>query len=163
MGIDIASQQVFPASWLDVEEGFWAREAGELAGDFAAHLYAAYFLDWPENLEEVLNAGLVLDEIAERIVLYDYGRVKDYFEGPLVDVFELIGCIGVDGVEEVLEWSIAVLEGAALSPAPDKALVEAYSDCTGWSRVPGDPVEVAGMVFLSLVGAYNKTLARIAR
>jgi hypothetical protein len=139
--------------WFPLESG-----ARDLAGDFVAHIASVYVLDYPEDVRELAIAGNVLNEMLGRVPLYNYERVKDYFDWPLVDVFELVDCIGLDGLEEVLTWSLSVLEGGALEPAPSDGLIKVFGDCAGWSVEPDDPIDVASLVFLSTIAVYNKTM-----
>ncbi|MEB3772133.1 MAG: hypothetical protein GSR82_00470 [Desulfurococcales archaeon] len=138
--------------WVDNEAS-----PADLAGDFTAHLAAVYFLDPPMDVWEFANAGAVLEEAFGLASLYNYEGVKDYFEPPLVDLFELVDCIGLDGVEEALAWSLSVLEGGTLEPRPSSGVIPVLGDCMGWRDVPSDPVNLASLVFLSIVAAYNKT------
>ncbi|MCE4606537.1 MAG: hypothetical protein F7B59_04300 [Desulfurococcales archaeon] len=136
-------------------------EVKDLAEDFVAHLALVYFLDCPEDIRELANAGAVLDEMLARVPLYDYERVKDYFDWPLVDIFELVDCIGLDGIEEVLAWSLITLEGRIQEPSSYKNLVKVFADCVGWNTEPSDPQDLASLVFLSTIAVYNKTLSNI--
>ena len=138
--------------WIDMKPS-----PADLAGDFTSHLATVYFLDPPMDTWEFANAGTVLEEAFKIASLYNYEGVKDYFEPPLVDLFELIDCIGLDGVEEALAWSLSVLEGGTLEPRPSSGVIQVLGDCIGWRDTPSDPVSLASLVFLSIVAVYNKT------
>ena len=155
--IDSTGTVRFPVyAWISIES-----RVGDLAGDFIAHLASVYFLDYPEDVRELFNAGTVLSEMLARVPLYNYERVKDYFDWPLVDIFELADCIGLDGIEEALAWSLSVLEGGALEPAPSRSLIKVFADCVGWRTEPSSPQDLASLVFLSTIAVYNKTLNNI--
>ncbi|MCE4615085.1 MAG: hypothetical protein F7B60_06125 [Desulfurococcales archaeon] len=139
--------------WTHIEPG-----ARDLAGDFVAHLATVFVLDYPEDIRELVNAGRVLDEMLLRVPLYNYDRVKDYFNRPLLDIFELAECVGLDGIEEILAWSLSTLEGGTLEPEPSTSLVKIFGGCVGWNSEPSDPLDLASLVFLSTIAVYNKTL-----
>jgi hypothetical protein len=155
LSIALDSASKAGTTWLD--QDIWEASPAELAGDFVAHLAAAYFLDSPRDVWEFANAGTVLEEAFGLASLYRYEGAKDYFEAPLVDLFELVDCIGLDGVEEALSWSLSILEGGTLEPQPSSGLITVFGDCVGWKGVPSDPVDLASLVFLSIVAVYNKT------
>lgn len=124
-------------------------------------LAIASVVDGPERLELLDYISGILDSYVERIRSPLYVRALDVIGYPLVGVFELVEALGVEGLEEVLNYARDALEGGVREPLD---VVRVYADLLGWSSDPRDvePRTLGYAIILSLVASFNKTLNDIA-
>jgi hypothetical protein len=120
-------------------------------------LAIASVVDGSERLGLLDYVSIVLDSFVERIKSPLYVKALDAIGYPLVNVFELVEALGVEGLEEVLEYAKNAIEGEAGEP-PEA--VEVYADMLGWSSNPKDLERrtLGYAIILSLVASFNKTL-----
>ncbi len=119
----------------------------------------------------VVRGRVRVETLAYASVIYDeiLGIVRDYIpeyshsviSASQADSVELAECIGPEALRLVLEWSIKTLLG--INEPIDPGIVEAYSECIGWSTPPLDldPDILAGAVILSFTGSFNKYTSRV--
>lgn len=86
-----------------------------------------------------------------------YAEALQVIEYPLVNLYELVEALGVDGLEEVLKYA----EEAIYDPSvamPEEVI--AYADLLGWNSDPAelDPRVVGAAILLSFLGSLNKTI-----
>ncbi|MEB3778621.1 MAG: hypothetical protein GSR85_00085 [Desulfurococcales archaeon] len=113
------------------------------------------------KVETVAYASIIYDEIL--------GELKDHIpeyshkviNTPIVDSVELAECMGPEALRLVLEWSAKTLLGGDDQVEP--GVVEAYSECIGWSIPPLDlaPDILAGAIIASFTGSFNRYVTRI--
>ncbi|MFZ8788743.1 MAG: hypothetical protein ACO2OZ_03640 [Acidilobaceae archaeon] len=117
----------------------------------------ASIVDGSERMELLDYISLVLDSFIEKIKSPSYVKALDVIEYPLVNVFELVEALGVEGLEEVLAYARSAIEGGVGKP-PE--VVEVYADLLGWSSSPNnlEPRTLGYAIILSLVASFNKTL-----
>ncbi len=124
-------------------------------------LAIASLVDSSEKLELLEYVSNVLDSFVERIKSPLYVKALDVIGYPLVNVFELVEALGVEGLEEVLAYAKRAVYGEAEKP-PE--VVKVYADLLGWSSDPGslEPRILGYALILSFIASFNKTLNDIA-
>ncbi len=135
----------------------------DLAASVAVSLVVAGLLE-PDVADEVVAESVSIFE--DSILLPASPRIRGeasaLLEGPIVDIVELVDCLGGDLVEESILWAYNVLVEGSSEPHPEELAF--LADCLGWSVSPGevDSETAASLVIMSITAAYNKYLARLA-
>jgi len=120
-------------------------------------LAVALVVGGSERLELLDFISVILDSFIEKIKSPLYVKALDAIGYPLVDVFELVEALGVEGLEEVLLYAKNVIEGKVKKP-PE--IIDVYADLLGWNLNPGElePRTLGYAIILSFIASFNKTL-----
>lgn len=153
-----ASVEPFPSQVMGlVDSGV------ELAAGLAVSLVVASLIE-PSVAQEVIAESVSIFEDA--ILLPVSSRIRGdasaLLEGPIVDIVELVDCLGGDPVEESIVWAYRVLMEGSEEPHPEG--LDFVADCLGWGASPRevDSETAASLVIMSITAAYNKYLAHVA-
>ena len=135
--------------------------------DWEASLFASLIttalLEKSLEKELVLEAASIFQEaiLPELVGLVD-GSAASLIEGPVVDIVELVDCVGGDTVGEALYWAYSILVGKNVENEPENLGI--IADCLGWAEDPENlpPSLKASLLIASLIASLNKYLASIA-
>jgi len=138
-------------------------EGVEWEAGLTASLLATALLEPSVAVDLVAEATRVFQEgVLFRVAGYIDPEAAKLIEGPVVDVLELVDCVGADVVGDAINWAYGVLTGEASAPQPEG--FEVLADCLGWARDPGElpPSLAASLLIASLTASFNKYLAGVA-
>ncbi len=128
-----------------------------------ASLVTTALLDRGLEKDLVVEAASIFQEaiLPELVGLVDE-EAASLIEGPVVDIVELVDCVGGDIVGEALNWAYSVLAGRSVEGEPEG--LDILADCLGWAEDPESlpPSLKASLVIASLIASLNKYLASIA-
>jgi len=124
-------------------------------------LAVASVIDGPEKLDLLGEVAAIIDSYIATLRSPQYLKALNAIDYPLLDAFELLEAIGVEGLEEVLSYAERALEGKAGNP-PD--IVEVYADLLGWNTSPKElePEILGYAILISFTASFNKALNNIA-
>lgn len=124
-------------------------------------LAVASVMDDDTRLELLNEVALILDSFVEKIRSPFYVKALGAVGYPLVDVFELVEALGVEGLEEILSYAVNVIDGVPSTPPRDLYL---YADLLGWSKSPEElePIALGYAIILSFIASFNRTLNELA-
>ncbi len=135
----------------------------ELSASLAVSLVVAGLVE-PSVADELVAESV---EIFEESILLPAsprirGEASSLLEGPIVDIVELVDCLGGDLVEASLVWAYRVLVEEDPEEPPEG--LGLLADCLGWAAAPEevDPETAASLVIMSVTASYNKYLAGLA-
>gem|GEM_PF-765505 len=119
-------------------------------------------LDYDEKLEILDAMADIIDEVIEKYKGPLYREALEVIGYPLVDIYELVEALGVDGLESILDYAESILNNNSETLPVE---VELYSDLMGWVKdlKSLSPQIIAYSILLSLIASFNKTLNNISR
>ncbi len=131
---------------------------------------------WEASIISSLLATALLDPesefdlVAEATEVFQYNvllplrgeidpEAASLIEGPVVDIVELVDCVGPDAIEDAINWAYSVLGGGFAVDEPEA--LDVLADCLGWGISPAEatPVLKASLLIASLTASFNKYLA----
>lgn len=126
-------------------------------------LAVSMVVDGSERLEALNLAADIVDVKLWELRGRAYREALDSIGYPMVDVFELIEAMGVEGLETVLSYAENIIEDHASSGEVPWE-VEVFADLLGWEKSPEelDPDTLAYAIILSFTASFNKTLNKLA-
>jgi len=107
-------------------------------------------------IEEIAN---IFDSLLSQVSSMINPEASKIIGPPLVDLFEIVECVGIDALEDALSNAFKIL---ANSEGSHVETVRVLSDCLGWKNEPplDEPVLTASALIMSLTGALNKAIIK---
>lgn len=127
-------------------------------------LAVSMVVDGSEKLEALEIAADALDSRLWELRGQAYRGALDSIGYPMVDAFELVEALGVEGLENVLSYAEIIIEGRGGRGEDIPWEVRVFADLLGWEKDPGelDPETLAYAIILSFTASFNKALNKLA-
>ncbi|MDM7275849.1 MAG: hypothetical protein P3X22_007050 [Thermoprotei archaeon] len=127
-------------------------------------LAVSMVVDGSEKLEALELAADVLDARLWELRGRAYRGALDSIGYPMVDAFELVEALGVEGLENVLSYAESIIEGRKGQSEGIPWEVKVFADLLGWEKDPGelDPETLAYTIIISFTASFNKALNKTA-